>query len=178
MHAHQLHSTAPSAPRSSSAVNYPPTPEQATSVPAATAADARTPHKLHMLQAAAGGAHGAGASQAVQGATGGGLVIPDWVKDAVFYQIFPERFQNGDVGNDPVGTEPWGSKPTIEGMQGGDSKRAVFSDSAGFKQAAGNFRTAVAQLASATDAGDIDAFRAAFGNTGKSCKACHDAYRD
>ena len=65
-----------------------------------------------------------------------------------------------------------------EGMQGGDSKRAVFSDSAGFKQAAGNFRTAVAQLASATDAGDIDAFRAAFGNTGKSCKACHDAYRD
>jgi glycosidase len=26
---------------------------------------------------------------------------PDWVKDGVFYQIFPERFANGDPGNDP-----------------------------------------------------------------------------
>jgi len=26
---------------------------------------------------------------------------PDWVKDAVIYQIFPERFANGDRGNDP-----------------------------------------------------------------------------
>ncbi len=57
---------------------------------------------------------------ALEGASGGGLVIPDWVKDAVFYQVFPERFENGDVGNDPRGTEPWGSKPSIEGMMGGD----------------------------------------------------------
>jgi len=27
---------------------------------------------------------------------------PDWVSDAVFYQIFPERFRNGDPGNDPI----------------------------------------------------------------------------
>ena len=26
---------------------------------------------------------------------------PDWVRDQVFYQIFPERFCNGDPGNDP-----------------------------------------------------------------------------
>jgi len=26
---------------------------------------------------------------------------PDWVKDGIFYQIFPERFRNGDTGNDP-----------------------------------------------------------------------------
>jgi len=26
---------------------------------------------------------------------------PDWVKDAVIYQIFPERFRNGDPSNDP-----------------------------------------------------------------------------
>jgi glycosidase len=62
---------------------------------------------------------GAAATQAVEGAAGG-LVIPDWVKDAVFYQVFTERFENGDVGNDPHNTEPWGSKPTIEQMQGGD----------------------------------------------------------
>jgi len=28
--------------------------------------------------------------------------VPDWVADAVFYQIFPERFRNGDSSNDPV----------------------------------------------------------------------------
>ena len=28
--------------------------------------------------------------------------VPDWVADAVFYQIFPERFRNGDPENDPT----------------------------------------------------------------------------
>ena len=28
--------------------------------------------------------------------------IPDWVAEAVFYQIFPERFRNGDPSNDPT----------------------------------------------------------------------------
>ena len=32
---------------------------------------------------------------------------PAWVKDAIFYQIFPERFANGDTSNDPDGTLPW-----------------------------------------------------------------------
>jgi len=28
-------------------------------------------------------------------------LVPAWAKDAVFYYIFPERFRNGDRGNDP-----------------------------------------------------------------------------
>ena len=28
--------------------------------------------------------------------------VPAWVQDAVFYQIFPERFANGDPSNDPT----------------------------------------------------------------------------
>ncbi|MEM8945225.1 MAG: glycoside hydrolase family 13 protein [Planctomycetota bacterium] len=28
--------------------------------------------------------------------------VPDWVSDAIFYQIFPERFRNGDPTNDPT----------------------------------------------------------------------------
>ncbi len=28
--------------------------------------------------------------------------VPDWAADAVFYQIFPERFANGDPNNDPT----------------------------------------------------------------------------
>ncbi|MFN7576790.1 MAG: glycoside hydrolase family 13 protein [Planctomycetota bacterium] len=27
--------------------------------------------------------------------------VPEWVSDAVFYQLFPERFRNGDSSNDP-----------------------------------------------------------------------------
>lgn len=48
------------------------------------------------------------------------MQIPDWVKDAIFYQIFPERFRNGDPANDPPGTEPWGRAPTRENFFGGD----------------------------------------------------------
>lgn len=33
---------------------------------------------------------------------------PDWVKDTVWYQIFPERFANGDASLNPEGTLPWG----------------------------------------------------------------------
>lgn len=47
---------------------------------------------------------------------------PQWTKDAVFYQIFPERFANGNKANDPKGTEPWGGKPTFDNYFGGDLK--------------------------------------------------------
>lgn len=46
---------------------------------------------------------------------------PEWVKETVWYQIFPERFANGDVSNDPEGTLPWGSKlPDRTDSFGGD----------------------------------------------------------
>lgn len=46
---------------------------------------------------------------------------PEWVKETVWYQIFPERFANGDLTNDPAGTLPWGSaEPTRQNFFGGD----------------------------------------------------------
>jgi cyclomaltodextrinase len=45
---------------------------------------------------------------------------PDWVQDAIFYQIFPERFANGDPGNDPPDVAPWGAPPTRQNFFGGD----------------------------------------------------------
>lgn len=46
---------------------------------------------------------------------------PDWVERTVWYQIFPERFANGDTANDPTGTLKWGSvAPTPENFFGGD----------------------------------------------------------
>ncbi|MEK0312794.1 alpha-glycosidase [Cohnella sp. 56] len=47
---------------------------------------------------------------------------PSWVKDSVFYQIFPERFANGDPSLNPEITEPWGGEPTPRNFFGGDLK--------------------------------------------------------
>lgn len=46
--------------------------------------------------------------------------VPAWVKDAVFYQIVPDRFHNGDPRNDPPGAEPWGGRSTAHNYFGGD----------------------------------------------------------
>ncbi|GMQ78557.1 MAG: glycoside hydrolase family 13 protein [Anaerolineae bacterium] len=45
---------------------------------------------------------------------------PKWVKDSIFYQIFPDRFANGDPGNDPPNLAPWGSLPVNDNFFGGD----------------------------------------------------------
>ncbi len=50
---------------------------------------------------------------------------PGWVKDAIFYQIFPERFGNGDKDNDPKNTEAWGNRPTRDNFFGGDLKGII-----------------------------------------------------
>ncbi|GAA5511621.1 neopullulanase [Deinococcus carri] len=46
-------------------------------------------------------------------------LTPDWVKDAVFYQIFPDRFaHSGRVQG--LNLQPWGSPPQTHGYMGGD----------------------------------------------------------
>jgi glycosidase len=45
---------------------------------------------------------------------------PDWVRDAIIYQILPDRFRNGDPTNDPENVCPWGSEPTLYNFMGGD----------------------------------------------------------
>ncbi len=52
------------------------------------------------------------------------IQTPDWVKDAVFYQIFPDRFARTHRHlDDPamaVVLEPWDAPPTLNGYKGGD----------------------------------------------------------
>lgn len=45
---------------------------------------------------------------------------PDWVKDAVFYQIFPDRFAKSERLTKPTNLQTWGDKPTFHAFQGGD----------------------------------------------------------
>ncbi len=47
---------------------------------------------------------------------------PEWVKEAVFYQIFVERFFNGDENNSPKELVPWDSEPKPKSFYGGDLK--------------------------------------------------------
>jgi neopullulanase len=45
---------------------------------------------------------------------------PDWVRDAIFYQIFPDRFAKSTAVAKPRHLDEWGSPPTYHGYQGGD----------------------------------------------------------
>lgn len=46
--------------------------------------------------------------------------VPDWVKDSIFYEIFPDRFCNGNIENDSENVETWGAKPRPASSFGGD----------------------------------------------------------
>jgi len=48
------------------------------------------------------------------------FAMPDWAKGAIAYQVFPERFANGNPALTPASAEPWGSTPTRENFMGGD----------------------------------------------------------
>jgi cyclomaltodextrinase len=46
--------------------------------------------------------------------------VPSWVQDAVFYQIFPDRFAQSARVPKPPHLEPWDQPPTPLGFKGGD----------------------------------------------------------
>lgn len=76
-----------------------------------------------------------------------------------------------------LATLPWAAFDN-EAFKGGDSLDDVWSDASGFNAKRKDFETNLSKLTEAVEADDFNAFRVAFGNTGKSCKACHDAYRE
>lgn len=52
------------------------------------------------------------------------IQTPDWVKHAVFYQIFPDRFSSGQQTRKRLLKSPtwekWDAPPTLQGYKGGD----------------------------------------------------------
>lgn len=46
--------------------------------------------------------------------------VPPWARGATIYQVFPDRFRNGDPDNDPPGVQAWGAPPHPLRVQGGD----------------------------------------------------------
>jgi cyclomaltodextrinase / maltogenic alpha-amylase / neopullulanase len=47
--------------------------------------------------------------------------VPGWVEQSVLYQIFPDRFENGDRSNDPKNVVAWDAAPTWYNRYGGDA---------------------------------------------------------
>ena len=45
---------------------------------------------------------------------------PQWVKDAIFYQIFPDRFARSSKAPKLTNLEAWDTPPTMNGFKGGD----------------------------------------------------------
>lgn len=48
------------------------------------------------------------------------FTIPSWAREAVAYEIFPDRFYNGNPALTPTGSVPWSSEPTPASFYGGD----------------------------------------------------------
>ncbi len=46
--------------------------------------------------------------------------VPKWVEQTIFYQVFPDRFENGDPSNDPKDVVPWNTAPKWFNRFGGD----------------------------------------------------------
>ena len=67
----------------------------------------------------------------------------------------------------------------IEGTDKGDTKAKpeIWSEMDKFKAAASKMQDEMAKFNVAAKGGNIDAIKAAVGDTGKSCKGCHDTYR-
>lgn len=51
--------------------------------------------------------------------------IPEWTNEAVFYQIFVERFFDGNSKNNPKDITKWGEKPKSKSFFGGDIRGII-----------------------------------------------------
>lgn len=104
---------------------------------------------------------------------------------AVTFNTLKAMGESGDIskaGFPASGIALWakalpGAFPAGSNLPASDALPAVWSDRAGFEAAAGAYQAATAKLQAAAKAGDLDGFRAAIGETGKSCGGCHDKYR-
>jgi len=67
----------------------------------------------------------------------------------------------------------------LAGTDKGDTraKPEVWSEADKFKAAADKMQEEMVKFNTAAKSGNLDAIKAAVGETGKSCKGCHDSYR-
>jgi len=97
---------------------------------------------------------------------------------------------NGKAPYDPAAAEasanivaemaklPWpGFAPNTDKLSE-KAKSEIWSEPAKFKKASEHLQEEAPKLASAAKAHNLDTLKAAFGETGKACKGCHDDFRN
>lgn len=73
---------------------------------------------------------------------------------------------------------PWdGFQASTEGVKDTRAKPEIYKNAGKFEQYAKDMQGALVKLNAAAKSGDQNAVKAAFGATGKACKACHDDFR-
>ncbi len=73
---------------------------------------------------------------------------------------------------------PWdGFVASTESVKETRAKPELYKEKAKFDQMATDMQGAIAKLNAAAKGTDQNAVKAAFGDVGKACKSCHDAYR-
>lgn len=65
-----------------------------------------------------------------------------------------------------------------EGTEGGDAKADIWSNWEQFSGGMEKFQQVSGDLVSAAEVGTLEALRPAVGEMGKTCKGCHDNFRD
>ena len=73
----------------------------------------------------------------------------------------------------------WQFTGFVDGSDKGDTKAdpKIWTEKDKFNAAGATLQEAVNKLNAAAKTGNLDAIKAAVGDTGKACKACHDTYR-
>ncbi|STZ77117.1 c-type cytochrome [Bergeriella denitrificans] len=101
----------------------------------------------------------------------GKMVKGETAYDAAAFKAAAEKLNaNAD--------KPWAHYTEASAQEESEAKPEVWSKAAEFQQEAEKFVAAVAALnTAAATAENVDAVKAAFGQVGQSCKACHDSFR-
>lgn len=82
------------------------------------------------------------------------------------------------VANSGMGALYAPGTETGKGWEPTRAKPELFKEKEEVGKLAGNFRAAADNLAKAAAGGEQGAVKAAWGEVGKTCKACHDKYRE
>lgn len=73
---------------------------------------------------------------------------------------------------------PWSAFPPGSDTPNSKAKPEIWKEQAKFKENSEKVQADVAKLSAAAKSGDLDAIKTAFGAAGKTCKSCHDSFRN
>jgi cytochrome c556 len=90
----------------------------------------------------------------------------------------PREFNVNAEELNKLASQPWGYFTPDSNYPPTRAKPEVWTKAADFKAAQVQYQLSTQQLLKASQSGDLDAIRPAVDNVQKSCKSCHDSFRN